>query len=359
MKSRHLVLLILALSSAGCDKPTEETPTPRPALVRIVEEKPDLNSMILVGEVRPRFESKQGFRVNGKIIERKVDVGASVTKGQVLARLDPADSALSATAAQADVQAAEANRDLAAAELTRYRSLFAKNFVSASALDIKVAELKSAKAKLAQVKSQARISDNQTHYTHLSSDRKGVVTLIHAEPGQVVGAGELVAQIAGTDELEVLLAIPESRINEVKLNAEISLKLWANPQKIYAGLVREISPAAETATRTFNVRVSISNADTAVKLGATARVRFSPDNDKQALGILIPSAALTEHNGKKSVWVIDANNKAQPRPVDTGQFSEDGIWVTSGLQVGEKIAVAGVHTLLKDQQVKPIIEAAP
>ena len=351
--------MLLALSSASCDKPTEQPPSPRPALVRIVEESPDLNAMILVGEVRPRFESKQGFRVNGKIIERKVDVGAFVKKGQMLARLDSADSALSATAAQADVQAAEANRDLAAAELTRYRSLFAKNFVSASALDVKVAELKSANAKLAQVQSQARISVNQTQYTQLSADRNGVVTLIHAEPGQVVAAGEMVAQIAGTDELEVLLAVPESRMDEVKLNAKVSLKLWANPQKIYSGFVREISPSAETTTRAFNLRVAIADADAAVKLGATARVRFSPRDDKQMMGILIPAAALTEHNGSKSVWVIDANNKAQPRPVVTGPFGEDGAWVTSGLQIGEKIAVAGVHTLLKDQQVKPIIEAKP
>ena len=358
MKIKHLGFVLLTLLTA-CDKSVEPPPPPRPALVMLVGAKAAADAMSLVGEIRPRYESSQGFRIDGKIIERKVDVGATVKKGQVIARLDPADTDLGAAAAQADVRAAEANRSLAAAELARYRQLFTKRFVSASALDIKGAELKTATAHLAQVKAQANVSGNQTKYTNLTADRDGIITMIHAEPGQVVESGDLVVQIADTQAIEVLVAAPESRMAEVQLKAGVTVKLWADRQKIYSGIVREISPAADSATRAFNVRVAIQDPDAALKLGMTARVKFNPQNAQGDSGFLIPSAALTESDGKKIVWVIDANNKAQPRAVEAGQFGEDGILIISGLQADEKIAVAGVHTLIKDQQVKPVVEAEP
>lgn len=360
MKITRVGCLLLILL-AGCDKPPQPVQPPRPALVMVVGATATANAMALVGEVHPRYESSQGFRISGKVIERKVDVGAHVKKGQLIARLDAADTNLSAAAALADVRAAEASYALALAEVERQRLLFAKKFISASALDIREAELKTSAARLAQVKAQANVSGNQTQYANLTADCDGVVTMIHAEPGQVVQAGEAVVQIADTKEIEVLVAVPESRMAEVKVNAAVTVKMWANQQKSYAGVVREISPAADSATRAFNVRVSVKEADEAVKLGMTAGVKFNQQavGAQQDAALLIPTSALTEINGKKSVWVIDANNKAQPRAVVADQFREDGVLVASGLHAGEKVAIAGVHTLIKDQLVTPIVRAVP
>jgi len=358
MNIRYLLPLFV-LVFAGCDKPTEPAAPPRPTLVMVVGGAAASNSMVLVGEVRPRFEASQGFRINGKITERKVDVGAQVKKGQLLARLDAADANLNAAAAMADVRAAEASHALAVAELERQRQLFARKFISASALDIREAELKTSAAKLAQVKAQANVTGNQTQYTNLTADRDGVVTMIRAEPGQVVQAGETIAQIANLKETEVMVAVPESRMAEVKVGTQVAIKMWASPDKVYAGRVREIAPAAETATRAFNVRVSVTDADDGVKLGMTAGVKFIQQQASQSAQLLIPLAALTEINGKKLVWVIDAENKAQPREVTAGAFTEDGVLITSGLQAGEKIAIAGVHTLVKGQLVKAVAKATP
>jgi membrane fusion protein, multidrug efflux system len=358
MKIRCLGLILLMLQT-GCEQPQQSATPPRPALVMVVGAQAAANNMLLVGEVRPRYESSQGFRIDGKIIERKVDVGVTVKKGQVIARLDPADTDLGTAAAQADVHAAEAKRVLAAAELARYRQLFAKRFISASALDIKEAGLKTAAARLAQVKAQANVSANQAQYTHLTADRDGVVTMVHAEPGQVVETGDVVVQIAGTKAIEVLVAVPESRMAEVKLNTAAAVRLWAGTQKAYSGLIREISPSADSATRAFNVRVALQDADEAVKLGMTARVKLNPQDGLQDPGFLIPSTALTEINGKKTVWVIDPDNKAQPRSVVAGQLGELGVMITDGLQAGEKIAIAGVHTLVKGQPVNPVVETMP
>lgn len=358
MNIRYLLPLFV-LVFTGCNKPAEPVTPPRPTLVIEVGGATVNSSMVLVGEVRPRYEANQGFRISGKIMERKVDVGAQVKKGQLIARLDAADTNLNAAAAMADVRAAEASHALAVAELERQRQLFTKKFISASALDIREAELKTSSARLAQVKARANVSGNQTQYTNLSADRDGVVTMVHAEPGQVVQAGETVVQIANLKETEVLVAVPESRMTEVKVGTPVAIKMWASPDKVYAGRVREIAPAAETATRAFNVRVSVTDADDKVKLGMTAGVKFMLQQAQQSAQLLIPLAALTEINGKKLVWVIDAENKAQPREVTAGEFTEDGVLIKSGLQAGEKIAIAGVHTLVKDQPVKPVAKAAP
>jgi RND family efflux transporter MFP subunit len=306
-------------------------------------------SMVLVGEVKSRYESNQSFRIGGKIVERKVEIGSLVKKGQVLARIDATDTNLNTQAANADVSAAEANYELAKAEVERQRKLVEKKFISQSALDVREADLKTSAAKVQQAKSQASAIGNQSRYAILVADRDGVVTQVHAEPGQVVQAGEVVAQIVDTKQIEVLVAVPESHMARVKIGDNVAIKLWADREKTYVGTVREIAPAASSATRAFDIRVAFSNVDDAVKLGMTAGVRFADEATKD---ILVPTAALTQINGKNMVWVIDKNGIANLRVVKIGQFTEDGVPV-DGLHAGELVAVAGAHTFVNGQKVQP------
>jgi membrane fusion protein, multidrug efflux system len=361
-KEMKKIIILLAFSSllSACEKPAEPPPPPRPALVALVGKSAANNAMILVGEVKSRFESNQGFRIKGKIIERKVDVGSLVKKGQVIARLDASDANLGAAASMADVRAAEANYALAKSDVERQRQLVDKKFISQSALDRYEAQLITADARVNQAKAQAAVSGNQTRYTALVADRDGVVTQIRAEPGQVVDAGEMIVQVVDTKQIEVLVAVPESRMAKLKVGDAVAVKLWAsqanNQEKTYAGSVREIAPAASSATRAFDVRVTISDPDEAVKLGMTAGVRLA---EAGADEIIIPTGALTQINGKSTVWVIDKKNVANPREVVAGQYTENGVMITSGLQSGEMVAIAGVHTLMKGQKVAPKLEAVP
>ncbi len=347
------IVLVATLFLQACEKPVEPPPPPRPALVSIVGKTGSNKAMVLVGEVKSRYESNQSFRIDGKIIERKVEVGSMVKKGQLLARLDATDTNLSVQAASADVRSAEASYELAKAEVERQRKLVEKKFISQSALDIREAELKTSAARLQQVKAQAAVSGNQSHYTALLADREGVVTQIKAEPGQVVQAGEAIAQIVDTKQIDVLVAVPESRMAKLKVNDNVAIKLWADREKTYMGKIREISPAASSATRAFDVRVTVVDADEAVKIGMTAGVRFTDD---ASADLVIPTSALTQVNGKNSVWVIDKNGIANPREVTAGQYTEEGVTIIKGLQPDEMIAIAGVHTLIKGQKVKPKIE---
>ncbi len=354
-----LLNFAFVLFLVGCEKPIPPPAPPRPALVMQVGKMSSNNASVFVGEVKSRYESNQGFRISGKIIERKVEVGDMVKKGQVLARLDVADTNLNANAATADVRVAEANRTLAKSEVVRQRLLVNKKFISQSALDKFEAELKTADARVNQAKAQAAVSNNQTRYGALVADRNGVITQIRAEPGQVVMAGEVIAHIVDTQQIEVLIAVPESRVAKIKVNDMVQIKLWASqitrPDKTYSGKIREIAPAANSASRAFDVRVAFNDVDVEVKLGMTAGVRI--ENDEQAF-IIIPSSALTQFNGKPSVWVIK-NNIAQPREVSAGQYSEEGVTINNGLQAGEFVAIAGVHTLIKGQKVVPKLEITP
>jgi len=188
------------------------------------------------------------------------------------------------------------------------------------------------------------------------ADRDGVITQIQAEPGQVVAAGAVVAKLVDTQHIEVLVAVPESRMSDLKVGDAVMIKLWADQQKKYQGQVREIAPAANSATRAFDVRVSILDADDAVKLGMTAGVNFGKTEVNE---ILIPATALTQVDGKTSVWVVNKDGIANPQAVTAGQYGEAGVVISTGLQGGEMVAIAGVHTLVKGQKVRPQVEAAP
>ena len=349
--NRLIFLLVSIALLTACEKVEEPPLPPRPALVmKAASSDQSQASMVLIGEVRSRYTSNQGFRIQGKVISRSAEVGDMVKKGDHLARIDPKDNQLLTKAAGADVTAAKANYDLALAEVERVRKLVQQKFMSESALDTKESQLKTAAARLKQVEAQEDISQNQSRYTTLTADRDGVITQINAEPGQVVEAGEVIAQIADINQIEVLVAVPESRITNVKQGDAVGIRLWAQQDKIYQGKVREITPAASKTTRAFDMRVTVLNPDEQIKLGMTAGVIFPNEGESN---VILPSAAVTEKAGKTIVWVINKDGIANPREVTITTFSEEGVGVTSGLEPGELVAVAGVHTLVAGQKVTP------
>ena len=201
MVYRRLAMLAGLVLVSACGKPPLPPESPRPVVTRIVGGNGGGETSAYTGEVRSRYETQLAFRVSGKIAARLVDVGARVKAGDVLARLDPADTALLQASAVAQLELAEA-------ELRRYRDLRTKNFVSQSALDAKETAYKSAKA-------QAELTKNQSAYTELRADKDGVIDQIVAEAGQVVAAGQAVMRHSRTDSLEVAVAIPESRLSNV------------------------------------------------------------------------------------------------------------------------------------------------
>ncbi len=349
---KSLLVLLVSLFIGACEQTQPPISPPRPALVMTMGNRTPAAPTILIGEVRSRFESAQGFRISGKIIKRFVDMGALVKKNQLLARLDNQDTDLSSKAAQAQAQAAEADLALATAELNRHQQLFQRNFISKQALEIQEAKYKSAAAMVKQSRAQAAVTENQSRYTDLLAEQDGVVTQIHAEPGQVVAVGETIVRLAVPDNMEVAIAVPESRMSGIKIDTSAEVRLWANSSQVYKGKVREVAPAADTITRTFQVRIAIVDADQHIKLGMTAGVRFY---DLEQDAYLLPLPAVTQREGRTLIWIFDPQtSQVQPREVQTGAFREDGVLVTQGLQPGEQIIIAGVQALVPGQVVRPL-----
>ena len=346
------LFILFALLFVACEQIEQPIHSIRPALVMTVDENATLPPTVLVGEVRSRYVSNQGFQIGGKIIERHVEIGSVVKKGQLLARLDNMDTNLSHQAAKARISAAEADLALVRANLDRQEQLFKNNFISAQALEIHQAQFDVALAQLKQARAQAAVIGNQSRYTHLLAERDGVITEIDAEPGQVVEAGEVIAQIAVPDFKEVVIAVPESKMGGVFVDAPAKIRLWIDPGKVYDGYVREIAPAADSVTRTFQVRVALTHPDNQIHLGMTAEVRLENQGDNI---FFLPTNSVTQREGKNIVWIVDSQtNQVQPKEVRTGMFHEDGVFIVEGLQKGETIVIAGIHTLMPGQVIRPV-----
>ncbi len=355
--NRRLSCTILALALAACGSKEEAAPTSlRPVLTQVVGQAAESAAASYSGEVRARFETALAFRVPGKILSRSVDVGARVKPGQELARLDPADQALGATGADAQLAGAQAELAFAKAELARYTDLREKNFVSQAALEQKKAVFDGSRARVEVLNAQARLSRHQSDYTVLRADSAGVVSQLAAEAGQVVGAGQAVLRLAREDDKEVAINVPESRMAELQKAGRTEVSLWSQQGtgRTFVGRVREVAPVADPVTRTYPVRVGIQGADSSVLLGMTATVNFRTQDATAA--ICIPLAAVFQQEGKPAVWVVGADGKLGLRVVTVSRYVEGGARVSQGLKPGERIVTAGVHKLIAGEVVK-ILEA--
>lgn len=325
----------LLLTACGEKVLTAETANAGPRLVKALkvgagETAPETTYS---GEVRARHETALGFRIGGKLIERRVDVGARIKPGQVLARLDPADVELA-------VAQAEANRALAESELKRTQELRQKNFVSQAVLDAKKTAATAAAA-------QAQLAKNQAAYTTLVADVPGVVAAVLAEAGQVVGAGQPIFRIARDGAREIAIAVPEARIATLKVGARGTVRLWDG--RAFAGQVREIAPAADTATRTFAVRVALSDAPVDLPLGLSATVRFE---GASAAEMTVPLSAILQQGEQPAVWVIGADGTVSQRRIVVARYADAGAVVASGLAPGETIVAAGAYLLSAGEKVR-------
>lgn len=352
-RSRLSLLLASALAGlvlAGCSRPA---PPPEPVrAVKVIEVglRPVDSSAEFSAEVRARVESRLGFRVAGKITRRQAELGQHVQAGQVLAQLDPQDYQLRADAARAQAVAAQTQRDLAAADLKRYRELRAQNFISGAELERREASHKSAQAQLEQAQAQVAAQGNQARYTTLVADVAGVVTGIDAEVGQVVSAGTPVVRIAQDGARDVVFSVPEDKAPLLRPGSAVQVRGWT-PGEELEGKVREVAASADPVTRTYLVKVQI-DAATAPPLGATVYARPQALSAQGAPVIKLPTSALRQEGSGSAVWVLDMDSMSvRSQPVQLGPVDGNEAVVTEGLAPGQRVVTAGVHVLAPGQKV--------
>ncbi len=341
--------VVAATLLVGCAKEAPKVEDIRPVRAMVLTASNVDIDAEFSGEVRPRVESRLAFRVPGKISARKVDPGTVVKKGQVLMQLDARDLRLSQAQAQAGLRAAETTRDLAKAELKRYQELRVTNFVSQAVLDQKLSAFRAAQANVDAAMAGYSGQANQAGYASLVSDIDGVVTAVDAEVGTVVSPGTPVVRVAQTSEKEIVIALPENKVDAMRKVQDVTVRMWANPGVVIPGKIREVSPVADPATRTYAVKVSIPEAAADVKLGMTATVQFSSSTAQPM--IRVPLTALFHEKNVTSVWVIN-NGVVKLVPVQIGGPAGNDVVLVGGAVAGQTIVTAGVNLLKPGQKVK-------
>jgi RND family efflux transporter MFP subunit len=302
------------------------------------------------GEVRARYESSVGFRVSGRIAQRLVEVGTRVHRNQPLAKLDAVDAELNVGSARAQLESVRSEYAQVELDFQRAQRLFERRFISQAEFDRDRVQMESARAKLTAAQADFALASNQHSYTVLLAPQDGVVTELRAEAGEVVQAGQAVATIAADGDREVVVGIPESRLEEIRAARELQIELWARPGKHYAGRVRELAPMTDSATRQYTARVAILEADSSIELGMTARVRLA--GQRSADVYRLPLTALYQKDGKSFVWVVAPDSLAHLREVVVADVAQDAIVIANGVTSGETVVTAGVHLLFEGQHVR-------
>jgi RND family efflux transporter MFP subunit len=350
MKSLAFVIVSVLLL-AGCAREAEKKPEEvRVVRVLRIGEAQSTQRFEFAGEVRARHETRLAFRVGGKIVTRLVETGQRVRAGQPLARLDAADLAAAENAARAQVASLRAERDLAAAELARYRELREKNYISQAEFDRRANAFATAEARLEAARAQHFQSANQAAYTTLAADAAGVITAIEAEAGQVVAPGQTVARLAREGEMEIAFSVPESQRELLERATELVVTLNARPGKQWKARLRELSPAADPASRTFAARAAILAAGEEVELGMSARIAAAVNGG--GARIEVPVAALHSRDERPQVFLVEDGGTVRAQPVTTAGLAGERVVIASGLKPGDVVVAAGAQLLRPGQRVR-------
>jgi RND family efflux transporter MFP subunit len=350
MRLYTLIFPALVLALAGCSP--EDVPV-EARLVRtlVVSPEPIREDRHAIGEVKPRYESDLSFRVAGKVLFRKVDVGASVNRGDTLATLDTQDYQNRLRSAKADVTSAEAALVEAQAAEARQSKLLKDGWTPRATYDGALRNLRAAEARVAAAKANLDLTSDQLRYTDLKAEFDGVITAVGAEAGQNVNAGQMVAKLARPDTKDGVFNIAETAFTDFR-NPYPEVSIWplSNPEMVVNGTVREISPVADPATRTYTVKVTLKDAPSQLRFGMTIGGRLKGETEP---GVALPLAAIFQTNGAPAVWVLDPqSSQLKLRSITVARYEANTAIVGSGLEKGDIVVTAGVGTLRVGQKVR-------
>ena len=347
------VLLLMVALAVGCGSDEVAVETVRPVLVTHPTSAADAQASF-AGDIRAREESPLSFRVGGKIVERHVDVGDHVRRGELLATLDAADLQARARAARARLAAAEAELGRARADQARFAALAEDQLVSRSALDAQNAAATAAQGQVDAARAELEVAGNQSGYSELRATADGVIAARHVEAGEVVAAGQAVYTLAGDGTREVAFAVPEGRVDAIRPGQAVQVELWSDPERRWPGRVREIAPMADPASRTFAARAVVEAPAGALELGQSARVHVDTNGDRE--GLSVPLSALQRvGEDAVAVFVVDpATSTLKLQPVQVGAYGNERVPVTGGLDRQAWVVAAGGHLLREGQKVQPV-----
>ena len=347
-----LAVAVLALVS-GCQR-TQEPPAPevRPVRVLTIAKGTAGDVIALTGTVQAQTEINKSFRIDGRLLERSANIGDTVRPGQLIARLDAQNEESSLQSARAQLAAARARLTEAQNMYGRMRELVAERAVSRAQFEQSEATQKTAESQVESAQSAVTIAENRLSYTNLVADTGGVVTNVGAEPGEVVGAGRMIVQVAREGGRDAVFDLPARVKESTGMGAPLTVTLVSDPKVTTTGNVREISPRADPVTGTFRVRVRLDNPPALMRLGSTVTGRIKL---AAATSIEVPPSAVVRADGKAAVWVFDPKaGTVASRAIQIRSSDPNRVDVASGLAPGDVVVIAGVQALRPGQKVRPL-----
>ena len=371
LRHRHLSIAAvgaLSLALAACGKSTPPDPRTQPPLVRTTLVAPgNASERVFTGTIAARVQGDLGFRVAGKVLERLVDTGQTVRRGQALLRLDPVDLKLAANAQQEAVAAARARAQQASDEEQRYRDLQGTGAVSALAHEQIKAAADAARAQLRAAEAQAAAALNASRYAELLADADGIVMETLAEPGQVVSAGQVVVRLAHAGRREAVVQLPETL--RPALGSAAQARLFGREDVVIPARLRQLSDVADRATRTFEARYVLdAGAAASAPLGSTVTLRIGGTSTATATStstststagkatLQVPISAILDEGKGAAVWVVQGD-QVRRQPVTVVQVQDGNAQVVGALDLGERIVALGAHLLSEGAQVRLDSEA--
>ena len=356
LKARIAAATLITLAVAGCDKPKSLAAEVRSVRTITAEHSSVGDTVSFTGQIRAKDEVSLAFRIDGRMLDRPVSVGEFVKQGQFIARLDPKDEQDSLGKAQANLVSLAAKLTDARLNFRRKQQLVTDGWTPRSTFDSAKQTLDGAQADVAAAQAQVQIARNQLSYTALFADTAGVITATGAEPGEVVSAGQTIVKLARQGGRDAVFDVPEQIIRSGPPDPVVHLSLSNDPSVTAIGRVREVSPQADATTRTFRVKIAITDPPPAFTLGSTVTgsIELAP-----LPGIAIPPSALAEADGRPAVWVVDPHSHTvDMRQVKVARYDPADIVVSQGLDTGDIVVTAGVQVLRPGEKVRLLGEAS-
>ena len=344
-----LLLVPVMITLVACHDQNNSPPSARPVKYVIAQASNSGNQYVQTGEIRSHDEVVLSFRVGGRLLSRSVDVGDRVKAGQILAIQESETSQNQLNSARADLDSARAAERVAAINLNRMRILMPKGAISRAQFDTAQSDWQAALSRRQSSEASLKNARESLAWTHLIAPDDGIITSVNASAGQVLGTGETVLTLAVSNVRDAVFNVPTPQLI-AKLGATpVAVSLHSDPTVQASGRLRDISPQADPQTRTWRVRLTLSNPPDALSLGASVQGIWKQSDQEM---IVLPASALTRSAGKPAVFVVDKKQqRLQLREVELTKFTTANIFVTSGIHTGDAVVTAGVSKLRQGEKV--------
>jgi len=331
--------LALPLLLSACQPEADASPPrPRPVRTITVERSAAGMPVTLTGRIEAEDEVRLGFRIAGRVLENNNKLGDRVAAGQVVARLESQNELNGLRTAQAALAAAQGQLTQARNHYERQETLLQQGWTTRVNYDQAKQAQQTAQAGVEAAEAQLKVAHDLVSFTELKADAPGVVTAVGPAAGEVVQAGQMIVQLARQDGRDAVFDVPAQLIRSAPSDPEIAVTLADDPKVTARGRVREVAPQANPVTRTFEVRVGLTDPPAAMRLGATVTGRM----EMEAVPLIeIPATALTEFNQQPAVWIVDVL-----------RFDQASVAVSQGLDTDEIVVTAGVQALHPGQKVR-------